>query len=152
MKINFGLGWAERNAKNRLKLFKDSSAAALFEKYRERIQHEFNCAAVPLSWADLKNQTGAVWICERSKKSRAISSADLAGQLKRVCDSGVKNLTIWIGGPDGIPADVFAEVKVDLIWSFGPLTLPHELAAVVASEQIYRAISILKNHPYHTGH
>jgi len=36
--------------------------------------------------------------------------------------------------------------------AFGRITLPHELAAVVAAEQIYRALTILAGHPYHTGH
>jgi len=44
------------------------------------------------------------------------------------------------------------QIQPHLIWSFGAMTLPHELASVVAAEQIYRAISILKNHPYHSGH
>ena len=42
-------------------------------------------------------------------------------------------------------------LKPDFMWSFGPQTLPHDLAAVIAAEQVYRAFSILNNLPYHRG-
>ena len=152
MKIIFGLGWVEGKVKNYRKLFKDVSAADLFEKYRERISHDYFCEAIPMSFEELKKQTGLIWICERAKKCKMLTSEDLALRFQKVCDSGSKSLTIWIGGPDGLAADQLHSLQVDLIWSFGPLTLPHELASVVAAEQLYRAVSILKNHPYHSGH
>ncbi len=152
MKIILGLGWADPRAKNHSKAFKESSAAILFEKYRERISHDYSCEAVAMSFEELKKQTGLIWICERSQKCKMLTSEDLALRLQRVCDSGSKSLTVWIGPPDGISPDQINSLQVDLIWSFGPLTLPHELASVVAVEQIYRAVSILKNHPYHSGH
>ncbi len=152
MKILFGLGWAETRVKSYLKLFKESSAGDLFKKYTDRIQHDYACDAVPLSFEELKEQSGLIWVCEREKKSKMLSSRDLASRFQQVCDSGAKSLTIWIGGPNGLSPEQMNQIQPHLIWSFGPMTLPHELASVVASEQIYRAISILKNHPYHTGH
>jgi 23S rRNA (pseudouridine1915-N3)-methyltransferase len=53
------------------------------------------------------------------------------------------------------PADgwsVAARQRADLLVSFGRLTLPHQLARVVLAEQVYRALTILAGHPYHTGH
>ncbi len=152
MKIIFGLGWAEGRVKNHLRAFKDQSAAELFEKYRERIAHDFGCGAMPMPFEDLKKQSGLIWICERSKKSKMLASEELSARFQKICDSGTKSLTIWIGGPDGLTPEQINTVQTDLIWSFGPMTLPHELASVVAAEQLYRAVSILKNHPYHTGH
>ena len=55
--------------------------------------------------------------------------------------------TFVIGGPDGLDAAV--KQSADLLWSLSPLTLPHGLARVVLAEQLYRAVSILHNHPYH---
>lgn len=152
MKITFGLGWTETRLKNTAKLFKESSAAELFIKYADRIGHDYGVETVPMPFEVLKKQTGAVWLCEREKRSKMLSSEDLAQRFQKVCDSGVKSLTVWIGGPDGLTKEQLAQLQPDLIWSFGPMTLPHELASVVAAEQIYRAISILKNHPYHSGH
>ncbi len=152
MKIIFGLGWAKGSAKNYSKLFKEPAAAELFKKYTDRVQHDFPFEAVPLSFEELKTQPGMLWVCEREKKSKMLSSEDLAARFQRACDSGTKSLTVWIGGPDGLTPDQMNQIRSDLIWSFGPMTLPHELASVVAAEQIYRAVSILKNHPYHSGH
>ena len=152
MKLVFGLGWADVRVKSSAKAFKDQSAATLFEKYSKRIDHDFSSEATPMSFEELKQQAGLIWVCERVKKSRMLTSDELASRFQKVCDSGAKSLTVWIGGPDGLSADQINSLQPDLIWSFGPMTLPHELAAVVAAEQIYRAVSILKNHPYHTGH
>lgn len=80
------------------------------------------------------------------------SSEELAAQLDRVLQGGFKSLNVAIGGADGFTAEDKKNLRPDLIWSFGPMTLPHELAAVVAAEQIYRAWTILRNLPYHSGH
>jgi 23S rRNA (pseudouridine1915-N3)-methyltransferase len=52
-----------------------------------------------------------------------------------------------IGGADGTAAAL--QRDADLLWSLSPLTLPHGLVRVVLAEQLYRAASILANHPYH---
>lgn len=142
------MGWPA----GRSKLFKDSNAGELFKKYCDRIGKDFACESKTINFEELFKVSGLIWVCERSQKSRMYSSADLAEQFQNVCDGGIKQLTIWIGGPDGVAKENLEKLKPNLTWSFGPMTLPHELAAVVAAEQIYRAISILKNHPYHQGH
>jgi 23S rRNA (pseudouridine1915-N3)-methyltransferase len=52
-----------------------------------------------------------------------------------------------IGGPDGIAPEV--DAKADMRWSLSALTLPHGLARVTVAEALYRAVSIVKGHPYH---
>lgn len=152
MKIIFGLGWAETRLKNSAKIFKESSVGELFAKYADRIGHDYAFEVLPMPFDVLLKQSGAIWICEREKKSKMLSSEDLAVRFQKVCDSGAKSLTIWIGGSNGLTPEQMNQIQPHLIWSFGPMTLPHELASVVAAEQIYRVISILKNHPYHSGH
>ena len=98
-----------------------------------------------------KNKS-CLWVCEREKKSALISSEALAQEIQKVMNSGASELQIVIGGPDGFTTQELQEMRPSLRWSFGPLTLPHELAAVVAVEQVYRALTILKNMPYHKGH
>jgi 23S rRNA (pseudouridine1915-N3)-methyltransferase len=57
------------------------------------------------------------------------------------------DLAFLIGGPDGFAADVLQ--RSNFKWSLSPLTFPHALVRVVLAEQLYRAHSVLSNHPYH---
>ena len=80
------------------------------------------------------------------ERGRSWSTADLAENLERWMADGRK-LCLWIGGPDGMPPECLR--RADERWSLGPLTLPHPLVRVVLAEQLYRAWSIISNHPYH---
>lgn len=59
---------------------------------------------------------------------------------------GERDLVFVIGGADGLPAEWRA--KADALLSLSPMTMPHELARVVLAEQIYRALTTLRGHPY----
>lgn len=74
------------------------------------------------------------------------SSEALAKHLSTWMMDG-RDLCFLIGGPDGLapPCLQTAQQK----WSLGPLTLPHALVRIVLAEQLYRAVSMLANHPYH---
>ena len=58
-----------------------------------------------------------------------------------------KNYCLLIGGPDGLAPACIALASAK--WSLSPLTLPHPLVRIVVIEQLYRACTILQNHPYH---
>jgi 23S rRNA (pseudouridine1915-N3)-methyltransferase len=78
------------------------------------------------------------------------SSEELALFLQNYQDRNPLPLIFAIG-----PADGFSETTRDAaqqVISMGKLTLPHELARVILLEQVYRAFTILKGHPYHSGH
>ncbi len=75
------------------------------------------------------------------------SSEAFAKLVGRHRDDGIKTLALLIGGPDGHgPAALNA---AHLTLSLGPMTLPHGLARVILSEQLYRTTTILSGHPYH---
>lgn len=57
-----------------------------------------------------------------------------------------RDLIFFVGGADGLPAAWRS--RADLLLSLSPMTYPHELARAVLAEQIYRAMAILKGHPY----
>jgi 23S rRNA (pseudouridine1915-N3)-methyltransferase len=79
-----------------------------------------------------------------------LDSGQIATVVGALQDSGIQQLVFSIG-----PADGWSRVireRADRIIAFGRLTLPHELAAVVAAEQIYRALTIRAGHPYHCEH
>jgi 23S rRNA (pseudouridine1915-N3)-methyltransferase len=60
---------------------------------------------------------------------------------------GGRDVALLVGGPDGL--DARCRERADQLWSLSPLTLPHPLVRVVLAEQIYRAHSLLRGHPYH---
>ena len=76
------------------------------------------------------------------------SSPELARRLAGWQERG-RPIVLVLGGSYGLPAGFLAEA--DERWSLGPATLPHELARVVALEQLYRAFTILRGEPYHKG-
>lgn len=74
------------------------------------------------------------------------SSEQLAQRLEHWRGQG-RDLAFLIGGPEGHASEVLAGANET--WSLGPLTLPHMLARLLVSEQLYRAAAMLANHPYH---
>jgi 23S rRNA (pseudouridine1915-N3)-methyltransferase len=81
------------------------------------------------------------------QRGESLSSADLAARIGRLRESGVKTVNLVVGGPWGL--DQALLTRSDWVLSLGPLTLPHELARLVALEQIYRAYAVLNHLPYH---
>ncbi len=77
-----------------------------------------------------------------------LATRELAAWLGERLQAG-RDLAFLIGGPDGLAADVVARSNFTL--SLSRLTLPHALVRVVLAEQLYRAHSVLVNHPYHRG-
>ena len=79
-------------------------------------------------------------------KGKSWSTQELSQQLDRWLHGG-QDVALLIGGPEGLSEACIA--RADVKWSLSPLTLPHPLVRVLLSEQLYRAYSILNNHPYH---
>ena len=77
---------------------------------------------------------------------RAWSTEQLAEQLAGWLGAG-RDPCLLVGGPDGLAEQCLKRAQQR--WSLSLLTLPHSLVRVVAAEQIYRAWSILRGHPYH---
>jgi 23S rRNA (pseudouridine1915-N3)-methyltransferase len=79
-------------------------------------------------------------------RGKAWSTEALAGRMESWMADG-RDCSFLVGGPDGIDETCLA--RTDERWSLGPLTLPHPLVRVLLAEQLYRAWSIVNNHPYH---
>ena len=79
-----------------------------------------------------------------TEEGKSFSSIELTSLLLNFKN---KKINFLIGDADGIPLDI--KKKSHLLLSLSPLTFPHELARLILLEQIYRAISISKNSPYH---
>ena len=79
-----------------------------------------------------------------TEEGQSFSSIELTSLLLNFKN---KKINFLIGDADGIPSDI--KDKSNLLLSLSPLTFPHELARLILIEQIYRAISISNNSPYH---
>ena len=80
------------------------------------------------------------------ERGTVISTMELSRRIARWRESG-RDIAFIVGGADGLDASV--KQSADFAWSLSSLTLPHGLARVLLAEQLYRAHSILHNHPYH---
>lgn len=74
------------------------------------------------------------------------STEKLASQLEGWQQDG-RDVSFLVGGPDGL-ADA-CRARADQMWSLSALTLPHPLVRILLAEQLYRAWSVTRNHPYH---
>ena len=80
------------------------------------------------------------------ERGTLINTMELVRRMARWREAG-RDVAFVIGGADGLDESV--KRAADFAWSLSPLTLPHGLARVALAEQLYRAVSILHNHPYH---
>ncbi|MFZ9495562.1 MAG: 23S rRNA (pseudouridine(1915)-N(3))-methyltransferase RlmH [Candidatus Methylopumilus sp.] len=80
------------------------------------------------------------------EKGLQFTSQELAQKLKHWSEH-FKHITFVIGGADGVHEDILH--KANLVWSLSKSTFPHAFVRVLIAEQLYRAHSILENHPYH---
>ena len=96
----------------------------------------------------LKRLPDRALVVALARPGTAWSSAEVAGQLDRWRQAG-RPLAAVIGGSEGLDPAVVD--RADVVWSLGPLTLPHELARVIVYEQLYRGFTILQGMPYHKG-
>lgn len=80
-------------------------------------------------------------------KGRETSSEMLASKLETFALEGDSRISFIIGGSDGVTNEIKTRASERI--SFGPITLPHNLARVVLLEQIYRAFKIIRKEPYH---
>ncbi|MCB1380645.1 MAG: 23S rRNA (pseudouridine(1915)-N(3))-methyltransferase RlmH [Alphaproteobacteria bacterium] len=81
------------------------------------------------------------------ERGKALTSSAFAETLRHRLDDGTSDIAFVIGGPDGHAAEI--RNGAGLVLSFGPMTWPHRLVRVMLFEQIYRAVTIMVNHPYH---
>lgn len=81
------------------------------------------------------------------ERGKALDSEGFATLLGTFRDAGKRDLTIAIGGADGLDPDLHA--RADAIICLGKMTWPHQLVRILIAEQLYRAVTILSGHPYH---
>lgn len=93
----------------------------------------------------LSDPRAALIIFDETGKN--LTSRAFAGAIGDLRDNGVTTLVAAIGGPDGHAPELLDAARHTV--ALGKLTWPHQLARILVAEQLYRAVSILNNHPYH---
>jgi len=124
-----------------------SPEADLVDRYLKRISWPTNVTELPDRGgkvAALPPNSVAIVLDERG---RALTSTELARQLEAWRDGGKREARFLIGAADGHEEE--ERRSADLLLSFGAATWPHLLVRAMLAEQLFRATSILANHPYH---
>lgn len=80
------------------------------------------------------------------ERGQSLASSAFAQKLRKVIDGGAGDIAFLIGGPDGHSEELRSSGQ---LLSFGPMTWPHRLVRIMLLEQLYRAVTIMLNHPYH---
>ena len=139
---------------------KDERLRSLIAEYLKRMQRFVRCEVIEAREVGGSDRTSIEKESQRllaaiPAKSLAIlldvkgqewSSMELAGELQRWENDSVKEVAIVIGGQDGVNSEVADRAQKR--WRLSRLTLTHEMARVVAVEQLYRAYTINRGLPY----
>ena len=121
--------------------------AELVERYLKRVSWPVKVTELPESGGKPPPPADNSVTILLDEKGEQLGSLDFARRLERWRDEGRREARFLIGGADG-----FGEVEraaADLLLAFGRATWPHLLARAMLAEQLFRATSILANHPYH---
>ena len=139
---------------------KAEAAERMFDDYVERAARYVPCEgrgfeseAAFLEWVERQDrQPGRTkaFVALLDSRGQMVTSEEFAGQLGRLRDDGVQRVVLAVGPADGWSEA--AKKRGNGMVSLGRVTLPHSLARVVLAEQVYRGLTILAGHPYHSGH
>jgi 23S rRNA (pseudouridine1915-N3)-methyltransferase len=121
--------------------------AELVDRYLKRLSWPSKITELPESGGRFPAPAERGVTILLDEKGEALSSTALAGRLEQWRDEGRREARFLIGGADGF--DDAQREAADLLLSFGRATWPHLLARAMLAEQLWRATSILANHPYH---
>jgi len=136
---------------------KNSAIQSLTDEYLRRIRQYAEAEAIALkdeaALFDAAGERGRGrrrFLVVADSRGKQLSSEEMAEFIAGHQERSPQPLCFAVGGPDGFSAG--ARNRADFILSLGKMTFAHELARVILVEQLYRAFTILKGHPYHVGH
>jgi len=124
-----------------------SPEAELVERYLKRITWPTKLTELPDKGGKVPPLPGDSVLIALDERGQSMSSMDLARKLETWRDAGKREARFLIGAADGHEDE--QRRSADLLLSFGAATWPHLLVRAMLAEQLFRATSILANHPYH---
>jgi 23S rRNA (pseudouridine1915-N3)-methyltransferase len=142
---------------NRKGKSKSTGAEILLQQYVARATRytttevvSFESEGALLGFAEREPGRPAAQVVLLDARGEEMTSEEFAERMRRLRDDGVQRVMYAIGPADGWSKGALARGHKTM--ALGRMTLPHELARVVLAEQVYRALTILAGHPYHSGH
>ncbi len=124
-----------------------SPEAELVDRYLKRVTWPTKLTELPERGGKLPPPADNGVTILLDEKGEQLGSVALAKKLEAWRDGGKREARFLIGGADGF--DDAERGQADLLLAFGTATWPHLLARVMLAEQLFRATSLLANHPYH---
>ena len=126
---------------------RDAQANRMAEEYIQRSSRYIRCEMREIQPArfDLFAKHGAGRKVFLDPEGKALDS-DAMAALIGAAELEARDLVFLVGGADGLPPDW--RPKADLLLSLSRMTFSHELARVMLAEQVYRALTMLRGHPY----
>jgi 23S rRNA (pseudouridine1915-N3)-methyltransferase len=121
--------------------------AELVDRYFKRISWPTRITELPESGGKPPAPPDGSVTILLDEKGEQLGSVAFARKLEQWRDAGMREARFLIGGADGF--DDSARAGADLLIGFGKATWPHLLARAMLAEQLWRAASIIANHPYH---
>ena len=139
----------------------DKSSDILIQEYIKRINKYINCEVSYLlvndqdlikkkkkefaKFSDMINKDDRIFLLD--ERGKQYDSLEFSAKLSQCIDLGIKRIVLVVGGSYGFSEEMYKSFN-ELI-ALSKFTLTHEIARLFISEQIYRAITIINNHPYH---
>jgi 23S rRNA (pseudouridine1915-N3)-methyltransferase len=140
-------GWVREAVEDYLKRFGHSLRVSMVEIEAGQRTGSSSKRAIEIEGQRLLAAVGKDdYVVALDERGKEMTTQDLAAWLGQRMQDG-RDLALLIGGPDGFAPEVVA--RADFRWALSKLTFPHALVRVVLAEQLYRAHSVLANHPYH---
>ncbi|MFA6123027.1 23S rRNA (pseudouridine(1915)-N(3))-methyltransferase RlmH [Sphingomonas sp.] len=121
--------------------------AELVERYVKRLAWPYKMTELPDVGGKMPAVEPGTRVVMLDETGQVLPSRDFAAMLEKWRDGGVREARFLIGAADGF--DDAQRAQANLLLSFGRATWPHLLARAMLAEQLWRATSILANHPYH---
>lgn len=140
-------GWVEDGCKEYLKRMPRECSVEIVEIKPDKRAAGKNSIQVQEAEAKrIIEAAGRDYLVALDEQGQEVSTVQLAERMQRWMGDG-RDIALVIGGADGLHQDV--KSRADWLWSLSRLTLPHAMVRVLLTEQLYRAWSVINNHPYH---
>jgi len=135
-----------------------------YEEYAKRLGRDYTLTLKALNSPRRSKSEDSATVCQKEgelllaslpkaaytialdENGKLQSTRSVANKMQQLSESS-QSLALLIGGADGLSDQV--RQQSDEVWSLSKLTFPHAMVRVIVAEQIYRAVSLLHNHPYH---